>query len=72
MPVFQVISEVMKMCLAKLYESPGSDRATLEDIARIRFGPDGIELKTLYGETKVISGKISQIDFVKSTVVLAD
>lgn len=59
------------MCLAKLYESPDSDRPVLEDIAYLRCEPDRVELKTLYGERKVVQGRISQVDFVKSRVVLA-
>ena len=59
------------MCLANVYESADSDRAVLTDVAHIRFGPEGMQVQTLFGETKTIRGKISQIDFVKSRVVLA-
>ena len=60
------------MCLANLYEGADAAGAVLTEIARIRFRPDGLELQTLFGETKVITGKVSEIDFVKSRVVLAE
>ena len=60
------------MCLAELYETEKSDRAVLTNIAHIRFEPQGVEVVTLFGETKVIREKISRIDFLKSRVVLAE
>ena len=59
------------MCLAKLYESADGDHAVLEDIAHLRCEGDRVELVTLYGESKVVQGRISQIDFLKSRLVIA-
>ena len=60
------------MCLAKVYHSMESTSPVLEDVARMRSAPDGLELETLYGEKRVVSGAISEIDFVRSRVILVE
>ena len=60
------------MCLAKLYHSLESVEPILEDIAYLRIDGDRVELDTLFGERKVLRGKVRQVDFVKSRVVVEE
>ena len=58
------------MCLGKLYQASEGSRPIMENIANMRFNDDGIEIETLFGERKTISGKLREIDFVKSRIVV--
>lgn len=58
------------MCLAKVYEDMESDKPILEDLAHVIIDGNRLELETLFGERKVILGKVREIDFVKSRVVI--
>jgi predicted RNA-binding protein len=58
------------MCLAKAYLNRSADNPILQDIARMRLHGDQVELETLFGEERVISGKVVEIDFSTSKIVL--
>jgi predicted RNA-binding protein len=58
------------MCMAKLYEAVESDKPVVEDIAYMTIDGDRVEVETLFGEKKVLQGKVRQIDFLKSIVQL--
>jgi predicted RNA-binding protein len=58
------------MCLAKAYLNKSIDNPILQDIARMRLHDDQVELETLFGEEKVISGRVVEIDFSTSKIVL--
>lgn len=58
------------MCLAKAYLNNWSDEPVLNDIAHIRLGDDRVELETLLGEGKVIPGKVVEVDFTASKILL--
>ena len=58
------------MCLAKAFINNSSRQPILEDIARVRVQGDRVELETLFGEGKVISGRVVEIDFSTSKILL--
>jgi len=60
------------MCLAKAYFNKSADNPILQDIARMRLHDDRVELETLFGEEKVISGRVIEIDFSTSKILLSE
>jgi predicted RNA-binding protein len=58
------------MCLAKAYLNKSADNPILQDIARMRLHDDRVELETLFGEEKIIPGRVVEIDFSTSKIVL--
>jgi len=58
------------MCLAKAYLGRDSDEPILRDIARVRFNGDSVETETLFGEEKVIPGRLLEVDFSTSKIIL--
>jgi predicted RNA-binding protein len=58
------------MCLAKAYLNKSADNPILQDIARLRLHDDRVELETLFGEEKIIPGRVVEIDFSTSKIVL--
>jgi len=58
------------VCLAKAYLSKGSEEPVLRDIAYMRFDGDSVELETLFGEEKVITGRVLEVDFSTSKIIL--
>jgi predicted RNA-binding protein len=58
------------MCLAKVYEATEGDKPILEDIAYMIVEGERIEVETLFGERKILQGRVRQIDFLKSKVQL--
>lgn len=58
------------MCLATAYWGMESDQPILEDIAHVRLHGDMVELETLLGERKVVQGKVQEIDFVDSKILI--
>jgi predicted RNA-binding protein len=60
------------MCLAKLYQDEESAEPALESIAYLRLDGDQVELETLFGEKRVLKGRLQEIDFVRSRIVLEE
>jgi predicted RNA-binding protein len=58
------------MCLAAAYQSVESDQPVLQKIAHVRINGNRVELVTLLGEKKVLQGKIREIDFVNSKLII--
>ncbi len=58
------------MCLAKVYQDMESDKPILEDLAHVIIDDNRLELETLFWDRKVFLGKVREIDFVKSRVVI--
>ena len=58
------------MCLATAYLNKGSEEPILRDIAHMRFDGDSVEMETLFGEEKVILGRVLEIDFSTSKIIL--
>lgn len=60
------------MCLAKAYLNKRADEPVLQDVARMRLHDDRVELETLFGEERVISGRVVEIDFSTSKILLSE
>jgi predicted RNA-binding protein len=58
------------MCLAKAYLNKWGKEPLVQDIAHMRLLDDQVELKTLFGEERVISGRVVEIDFSASRILL--
>ncbi len=58
------------MCLAKAYLNKWNNEPVLQDIAHMRLHGGRVELETLLGEEKVISGRVVEIDFSTSRILL--
>ena len=56
--------------MAKAYLNKWNGEPVLQDIARIRLHGDRVELETLLGEEKVISGTVVEVDFAASRILL--
>jgi len=58
------------VCLAKAYLDKWSDEPVLQDIAHMRLSDDRVHLETLFGQERVISGRVVEIDFLTSRILL--
>ena len=58
------------MCLAKAYLNKWDDEPVLQDIAHMRLHSGRVELETLLGEEKVILGRVVEVDFATSRILL--
>jgi len=48
----------------------GQKELVLKEVARLHIESGSIVLETLFGENKIIQGKIKKIDFVNSKILL--
>ena len=58
------------MCLAKAYLDKWDADPVLQDIAHMRLRDERVELETLFGEEKVILGRLAEVDFAASKILL--
>ena len=58
------------MCLAKAYLDKWDDEPVLQDIARMRLHDGRVELETLFGEEKMIPGRVVEVDFATSKILV--
>ena len=58
------------MCLSKLFLDRWSDTPVYEDIAHIHILEDRVQLETLLGEEKTVQGKVIEVDFTSSRILL--
>ena len=58
------------MCLAAAYLNRENSEPILKDIAHVRIRGNTVELETLFGENKVFHGKVQDIDFMNSRIVI--
>ena len=59
------------MCMANAYVKQNShERLIVEEIASLRIEGDKLHLKPLFGEEKCIQGRITEIDFMSSRIVI--
>ncbi|MBE0479545.1 MAG: CooT family nickel-binding protein [Dehalococcoidia bacterium] len=57
------------MCLAAAYHGEKKE-PLLREVALVRVEGDRIELESLFGERKVVEGKITEVDFSNSRLVI--
>jgi predicted RNA-binding protein len=60
------------VCLAKAYLDKQDNEPVLQDISYMRLHDGHVELKTLLGEEKTIPGRVVEVDFIASRVLLAE
>jgi len=58
------------VCLAKAYLNKWGNEPVLQDIAHMQLCDGRVELETLLGEEKVIPGKVVEVDFTTSKILL--
>jgi predicted RNA-binding protein len=62
------------MCLAKAYIRSKADDAgstlVMENVARVEVDGDQIRVRSLFGDAKVVRGRIASIDFSENKLVL--
>lgn len=58
------------MCLAKAYFGKDEASPVLEDVTWLKIEGDKLRLINLFGEQREVEGKVKEIDFQNSKVVL--
>lgn len=58
------------MCLANAYPKEEMNEPILEDIAHMQLDGDRIRMETMFGEEKVILGRVLEVDFESSKVIV--
>ncbi len=58
------------MCLAKAYLTEKGVEPLMEDIAHMELDGRTIRMETMFGEEKVISGRILEVDFEDSKIII--
>jgi predicted RNA-binding protein len=58
------------VCLAKAYLNKWGSEPVLQDIAHMRLGDGRVELETFLGGGKVIPGKVVEVDFTASRILV--
>jgi predicted RNA-binding protein len=70
------------MCLAKAYVTSGSDAAgsapgladagtlLMENVTQVDVEGDHIRLRSLFGDTEVLLGRVARVDFAEGRLVL--
>lgn len=58
------------MCLAKVYKDAESNEPIVENVANMKLYDDRAEIETLFGQKEVVRGKVVELDFVKSRVIM--
>jgi len=58
------------VCLAKAYLNNQDDEPVLQDISHMRLHGDKVQLESLFGEKRVVAGRVVEIDFLTSKVLL--
>ena len=58
------------MCLANAYPKEEMTEPILEDIAHMQLDGDRIRMETMFGEEKVIPGRVLEVDFENSRVIV--
>jgi predicted RNA-binding protein len=58
------------VCLAKAYLNRRENEPVVQDIAHMRLNSEQIELKTFLGEEQIIPGRVVEIDFSISKILI--
>ena len=58
------------MCLAKAHLNDWGNEPVVQDVARMRLYDRRVELKTLLGEAKIVPGKVVEVDFATSKILI--
>jgi len=58
------------MCLAKAYTNREMIEPILENISHMDLDGKSIRMETMFGEEKVIQGKVLEVDFENSQIIV--
>jgi predicted RNA-binding protein len=58
------------MCLANIYRRGNGGKLIIKDIAYLKVDGDQIEVENLAGESKILQGRIKEIDFMNSDIIV--
>jgi len=58
------------MCLAKAYTNREMVEPILENISHMDLDDKSVRMETMFGEEKVIKGKVLEVDFENSKVII--
>jgi predicted RNA-binding protein len=58
------------MCLAKAYTNRKMMEPILENISHMDLDGKSIRMETMFGEEKVIQGKVLEVDFENSKIII--
>lgn len=58
------------MCLAKAYPYTGMSEPIFENITHIELDGQRIRMQTMFGEEKIIPGRVLEVDFENSRVIV--
>jgi len=58
------------MCLAKAYPSTERSRPFLENITYMKLDGDCAQIETMFAEETVIQGRVLEVDFENSKVIV--
>lgn len=58
------------MCLAKAYANREIAEPILKDISHMELDGRRIRMETMFGEEKVIQGRVLEVDFENSTIIV--
>jgi predicted RNA-binding protein len=58
------------MCLAKAYPNTGMSEPIFENITYIELDGQRIRMQTMFGEEKIIPGRVLEVDFENSRVIV--
>jgi len=58
------------VCLAKVYLNKWDDEPVLQEIAHMRLHGEQVVLETLFGEEKVLPGRLVEVNFATSGILL--
>ena len=58
------------MCLVKAYPSTERAQSFLENITYMKLEEDRIHIETMFGEETVVHGRVLEVDFENSKVIV--
>jgi len=58
------------MCLAKVFLNSAEGTPAMTEIARVKLDGKEIRLENLFGESRTFNGRLREIDFMASRLVL--
>jgi len=58
------------MCLANAYLSAEASRPFLKNITDLKLAGDDIQMETMFGEETVIQGRVLEVDFENSKIII--
>jgi predicted RNA-binding protein len=58
------------VCLANVYQNENGRTLIVKEVAYLKVDGDRVKVENLAGETKVLQGRIKEIDFMNSDILV--